>query len=260
MEPRWSSTGCSPRLCPKRVPRQRVLIIRLREAILSGRLAADTRLPASRSLAATLNIARNTVLFAYEQLVAEGCLVADRQGTRVALACRAAPWRPRSRVSRTLLPPRCTCPPAPLPRCSPSRRATPRRCRSRPGCRTSAPSPSAAWRACLERAWRDAGWRQLGYAAHGGDPALRAALAGPPRQRTRPRGGCRANSHHQRHAGGSTSARACSPITATRSGWRTRATSPPASPSARRAAGARRPVDGEGLAPERKTGTAIRRA
>ena len=69
---------------PEAVPRQRVLYLRLREAILSGRLPADTRLPASRSLAATLAIARNTVLFAYEQLVAEGCLVADRQGTRVA--------------------------------------------------------------------------------------------------------------------------------------------------------------------------------
>ena len=69
---------------PAAVPRQRVLYLRLREAILSGRLPADTCLPASRSLAATLGIARNTVLFAYEQLVAEGCLVADRPGTRVA--------------------------------------------------------------------------------------------------------------------------------------------------------------------------------
>src|SRR5690606_26562109 len=37
--------------------------------------------------------------------------------------------------------------------------------------------PFRSWRACLERAWRDAGWRQLGYAAHGGDPLLREALA-----------------------------------------------------------------------------------
>ncbi|MER2555085.1 MAG: GntR family transcriptional regulator, partial [Thauera sp.] len=77
---------------PAGVPRQRVLYHRLREAILSARLPAGTRLPASRSLAATLGIARNTVLFAYEQLVAEGCLVADRQGTCVArLAVRAEP-------------------------------------------------------------------------------------------------------------------------------------------------------------------------
>ena len=36
---------------PAAVPRQRVLYLRLREAILSGRLPADTCLPASRSLA-----------------------------------------------------------------------------------------------------------------------------------------------------------------------------------------------------------------
>lgn len=91
---------------PAAVPRQRVLYLRLREAILSGRLPADTCLPASRSLAATLGIARNTVLFAYEQLVAEGCLVADRQGTRVATlpaAVRAAqPASPAREASPTL--------------------------------------------------------------------------------------------------------------------------------------------------------------
>jgi GntR family transcriptional regulator/MocR family aminotransferase len=69
---------------PEGMPRQRVLYHRLREAILSGHLVPGTPLPASRSLAASLKIARNTVLFAYEQLVAEGCLLADRQGTRVA--------------------------------------------------------------------------------------------------------------------------------------------------------------------------------
>ena len=69
---------------PESMPRQRVLYHRLREAILSGRLAPGTLLPASRRLAVSLKIARNTVLFAYEQLIAEGCLVADRQGTRVA--------------------------------------------------------------------------------------------------------------------------------------------------------------------------------
>ncbi len=54
---------------PAAVPRQRVLYLRLREGVLSGRLPAGMRLPASRSLAATLGVARNTVLFAYEQLV-----------------------------------------------------------------------------------------------------------------------------------------------------------------------------------------------
>ncbi|GAA1848993.1 PLP-dependent aminotransferase family protein [Pseudonocardia ailaonensis] len=57
----------------------------LREAVRSGRLAPGVRLPSSRSLAADLGIARNTVAQAYAELVAEGWLTA-RQGsvTRVA--------------------------------------------------------------------------------------------------------------------------------------------------------------------------------
>ncbi|MBP7469193.1 MAG: GntR family transcriptional regulator, partial [Thauera sp.] len=159
---------------PAAVPRQRVLYLRLREAILSGRLPADTCLPASRSLAATLGIARNTVLFAYEQLVAEGCLVADRQGTRVAplpAAARAAQPASPAREASPTLSARAA---AALQR-EPARDAE--ALPFSPGVPDFGAFPFRAWRACLERAWRDAGWRQLGYAAHGGDPALRAALA-----------------------------------------------------------------------------------
>lgn len=46
----------------------------IRQAILGGRLAAGTRLPASRALARELGVSRNTVLNAYEQLLAEGYL------------------------------------------------------------------------------------------------------------------------------------------------------------------------------------------
>lgn len=69
---------------PGAAPRQRQLIQRLKQAILAGRLPAGDRLPASRSLAEDLGVSRNTVLIAYEQLAAEGYVVADRQGTRVA--------------------------------------------------------------------------------------------------------------------------------------------------------------------------------
>ena len=48
----------------------------LRAAMLEGRLAAGERLPATRLLARELGISRNTVLEAYEQLQAEGCLQA----------------------------------------------------------------------------------------------------------------------------------------------------------------------------------------
>ena len=47
---------------------------RLRNAILSGSLSAGTRLPATRQLAGHLRVSRNTVLAAYDQLIAEGYL------------------------------------------------------------------------------------------------------------------------------------------------------------------------------------------
>ena len=66
----------------------------LREAVQAGRLAAGTRLPPTRTLAADLGVARNTVADAYGQLVAEGWLTARQgSGTRVAehAAARGAP-------------------------------------------------------------------------------------------------------------------------------------------------------------------------
>ena len=52
----------------------RQLYDQLREAILSGRLSPGTRLPSTRELADDLEIARNTVLTAFEQLYAESYL------------------------------------------------------------------------------------------------------------------------------------------------------------------------------------------
>ncbi len=72
------------------------LVRALHESIRTGRLAAGTRLPSSRSLAKDLGIARNTVADAYGQLVAEGWLTA-RQGSGTVVADRtvsAAPAPP----------------------------------------------------------------------------------------------------------------------------------------------------------------------
>ena len=61
----------------------------LRAAVRGGRLAANTALPSTRSLAGQLGVSRGVVVEAYEQLVAEGYLV-GRHGsaTRVAAAVR----------------------------------------------------------------------------------------------------------------------------------------------------------------------------
>ncbi len=64
------------------------LVEALHDSIRTGRLAAGTRLPSSRTLAKDLGIARNTVADAYGQLVAEGWLT-SRQGSGTVVASRA---------------------------------------------------------------------------------------------------------------------------------------------------------------------------
>jgi GntR family transcriptional regulator/MocR family aminotransferase len=54
------------------VPLLRQIYLALRGAILSGVLPPGARLPPSRALAADLGVARNSVVAAYEQLLAEG--------------------------------------------------------------------------------------------------------------------------------------------------------------------------------------------
>ena len=55
------------------------IVRQLQEGINSGRIAGGTRLPSTRSFARTLEVSRNTVLTAYEELAARG-LVRSRRG------------------------------------------------------------------------------------------------------------------------------------------------------------------------------------
>ncbi len=66
---------------------------RLVSAIEAGRLSPGTRLPSTRRLAATLGIARNTVVFAYDRLTDEGFLV-SRQRSGAFVAASRGPVRP----------------------------------------------------------------------------------------------------------------------------------------------------------------------
>lgn len=64
----------------------------LRDAVQTGLLAHREALPASRELAGALGVGRNTVLHAYEQLVAEGFLASrGGAGTFVAYIAEAVP-------------------------------------------------------------------------------------------------------------------------------------------------------------------------
>ncbi|RDS80159.1 PLP-dependent aminotransferase family protein [Dyella monticola] len=65
---------------PARSSRQRLAALhaQLHAAILDGRLKAGLQLPATRALADTLGVSRNTVVAAYDLLLSEGYIVAQR--------------------------------------------------------------------------------------------------------------------------------------------------------------------------------------
>lgn len=73
----------------------------LRDAILAGRLAAGSRLPSTRGLAQHLGVGRNTVLAAYEQLLAEGFATA-RGGSGTVVAPLPPPAETTAPAARPL--------------------------------------------------------------------------------------------------------------------------------------------------------------
>ncbi|MFH8406749.1 PLP-dependent aminotransferase family protein [Streptomyces sp. NPDC018019] len=131
----------------------------LREAVRTGRLAPGTRLPSSRSLAADLGIARNTVADAYAELVAEGWLSA-RQGSGTRVARRAEPLRPAPPARRT----------------APVRVPGRPRYDLRPGTPDVSAFPRAAWLAASRRALTAAPSEAFGYSPPLGRPELRTVL------------------------------------------------------------------------------------
>ena len=77
------------------LPLHRQLYEALRRALLDGKLAAGERLPSSRDLAQDLNLSRNTVVAAINQLTVEGYLVSQvGSGTYVADSVPKASPRP----------------------------------------------------------------------------------------------------------------------------------------------------------------------
>ena len=84
-------------------PVNRQLYQVIREAILTHVMPVGLQLPSSRDLAGALNIARNTVTYAYEQLMAEGYLE-TRAGAGTFVADTVPDQIPEIVVSNTLRP------------------------------------------------------------------------------------------------------------------------------------------------------------
>ncbi|HYN83870.1 MAG TPA: PLP-dependent aminotransferase family protein [Pyrinomonadaceae bacterium] len=86
-------------------PLYRRLYENLRRAILEGRLAPGARLPSTRELAAELSVSRNTVLNAFEQLLAEGYVEGQTgSGTFVSKALPDELLNARAHVRRSTRP------------------------------------------------------------------------------------------------------------------------------------------------------------
>ncbi|GGR71127.1 GntR family transcriptional regulator [Streptomyces aureoverticillatus] len=128
----------------------------LREAVRGGRLAPGTRLPSSRSLAADLGIARNTVADAYADLVAEGWLTA-RQGSGTRVAERDVP-RPTGPARPQRVPGGLTHD-------------------LKPGSPDLSAFPRAEWLKAARRAFAHAPNEAFGYSDRRGRIELRTALA-----------------------------------------------------------------------------------
>ncbi len=142
----------------------------LKAAILDGRLAPGTRLPGTRQLAADQGMARNCVLFAYQLLLAEGFVEADRGGTRVAALPLGTAGSALSRPAGAHTLSRRA---HQLPAIKRSEALLP----FAPGAPDLNAFPWATWARLLHQAWAEVTARQLAYAEPGGEPELRRAVA-----------------------------------------------------------------------------------
>ncbi len=166
---------------------QRWLYRVLRQAVAEGRLAPGTALPASRVLARQLQVARGTVTAVYDQLLAEGYVLARRGSATVVNPRLPDDWRiagppapaagrargptfePATALARTVARrgtpfPLAPAPGEPLP-------LTPHLCDFRS-------FPLETWRRLQSRQLRPSRIGLLGDAPAQGLPSLRRAVAG----------------------------------------------------------------------------------
>ena len=165
-----------------RDPLHRQIYLKLRNAILAGRIAPGAQIPSSRELARELHVARNTVLNAVEQLITEGYLQGEHgSGTYVnrtlpddtlrvprlqaTTARRTRTHAPLSLRSRDLPTPSTLLPPAGHPK--PFHSAVP----------AVDAFPFHLWSKLVQKQWRRHPSDLLGFGEPAGYLPLRRAIA-----------------------------------------------------------------------------------
>lgn len=163
-------------------PLHRQLYDALREAILSRRFKADARLPSTRSLARELRVSRNTVMVAFEQLLAEGYLEGKvGSGTYVAHSLPDDLLRARSQKTKAIAQARGRNL-SERGRLLASTAAAVMRDESRarafqPGVPDIESFPFQLWARMISRRWRTPQPRLLGYGYPAGYEPLREVIA-----------------------------------------------------------------------------------
>ncbi|HET8779583.1 MAG TPA: PLP-dependent aminotransferase family protein [Agromyces sp.] len=155
MNESWAIPGLDLHVEVDRDRKAASLEVALRAAVRDGRLATGTRLPSSRTLAADLGIARNSVADVFAQLAAEGWLEA-RVGAGTWVRSQTAVGAPDH------------------PTAAP---ASARRLDLRGGIPDASAFPRRVWASAARRAVLDASSAEFGYAPDFGTPRLRATLA-----------------------------------------------------------------------------------
>jgi GntR family transcriptional regulator/MocR family aminotransferase len=157
------------------VPIHRQIYAAIRGYVLNGRCGPATRLPATRLLAQHLGVGRNTVIAAYEQLLAEGYVEArSGSGTWVARLPRPSAGPPHRRPpgSAMHLSRR-----GELIASRPQPQRTPDAINLHPGVPETAKFPYSVWAGLLARIARRHDDDIVGIHGFAGHPRLRQAIA-----------------------------------------------------------------------------------
>ncbi len=161
-------------LQPSKLPLHRQLYEVLRRAILDGKLASDERLPSSRDLMQDLNLSRNTVVAALNQLAVEGYLVSRvGSGTYVNSEVPQRPTRRRQTTAHQNSPLSHRGRSLSTQFCASELEVQP----FTPGIADFSAFPVALWQRLQNKHWRMTYPDMLDYSGAGGYAPLRRAVA-----------------------------------------------------------------------------------